>query len=154
MDESQTPCTPRHVLRIFADVKLSCNLRVLGSQLGLDPAHLDEIQDLPRGERMMKILETSNDRVQGLSWSLLMSVLRKPALKEYSAAFSIECYTSRSMSETSNSSVYTEGLLRSVSTSTCSPESSLTSNMDAGKIVTLSVQLHVNWTFPQLLVRL
>ena len=141
LDECQTQCTPRNVLRIFADVKLSCNLRVLGSQVGLDPAHLDEIQDLPRGQRMMKTLETTNDCVQGLSWSLLVGVLRKPALKEYSAAFSIECYTSRSVSESSSSSVYTEGLLRSVSTSTCSPESSLTSNVDTGKIVTLSVQL-------------
>lgn len=140
LNESQTQCTPRHVLRIFADIKLNCNLRVLGSQLGLDPAHLDEVQDLPRRERMMKILETTNDCVQELSWSLLVSVLRKPALKEYSAAFSIECYTSRSMSETSSSSFNTEGLLRSVSTSTCSPESSLTSNMDTGKIVTHSIQ--------------
>lgn len=137
--DSQTQCTPRHVLRIFADVKLSCNLRVLGSQLGLDPGHLDEIHDLPRDQRMIKILETSNNSVQGLSWSLLVNVLRKPALREYSAAFFIEHYASKSMSETSNSSVHTEELLRSVSTSTCSPESSLTSNMDIGKIDTISV---------------
>lgn len=135
MEDDWTICTPRNALGILTHVNLSCNFRVLGSQLGLDPSHLDEIEQLPYNQQTMAILERCSRSVQGLSWSLLVSVLRKPSLKEHSAAFSIEGYTqSRSMSTTSTSSSHTEGLLRSLSTSTCSPESSLTSNMDVGKI--------------------
>ena len=127
-DDSIKSCTPRKVLKIFKDVNLSCNLRVLGSQLGLKTCHLDEIETLPYRERMIKLLERVAD-IQELSWSLLASVLRKPALKEYAVAFAIERYSSINISTSSSHSETT--MLRSLSTSTDtpSPETSLTSNM-------------------------
>ena len=131
MEEGES-CTPRKVLKVFKDAHLSCNLRVLGSQLGLRTSHLDEIETLPYQERMIKILEKVAD-IQGLSWSLLASVLRKPALKEYAAAFAIERYSSRSSNISTSSSQHSEtAMLRSLSTSTgtSSPEASLTSNVD------------------------
>ena len=128
-ENSVESCTPKKVLEIFAKANLSCNLRVLGSQLGLRTSHLDEIETLPYRERMIKILERVAD-IQGLSWSLLASVLRKPALKEYTTAFAIERHSSTNRSTSSSHSEPT--LLRSLSTSTSvsSPEASLTSNVD------------------------
>ena len=131
-DDSIESCTSKNVLEIFAKSNLSCNLRVLGSQLGLSTSHLDEIETLPYPKRMIKILERVAD-IQGLSWSLLASVLRKPALKEYTVAFAIEHYSSMNRSSSSShSEAESSALLRSLSTSTSvsSPEASLTSNMD------------------------
>ena len=129
-DDSIESCTPRNVLRIFAKTNLSCNLRVLGSQLGLSTSHLDEIERLPYCQHMIQILDRVAD-IQGLSWSLLASVLRKPALKEYTTAFAIERCSSMNRS-TSSSRSEPVTVLRSLSTSTgaSSPEASLTSNMD------------------------
>ena len=127
-DDSIESCTPRKVLKIFAEANLSCNLRVLGSQLGLSTSHLDEIETLPYRQRMIKILEKIAD-IQGLSWSLLASALRKPSLKEYATAFAIERYSSTNRSNSMSSS-HSESLLRSLSTSTASPDASLTSNVD------------------------
>lgn len=127
--DSVESCTSRKILKIFEDANLSCSLRVLGSQLGLKTSHLDEIETLPYRQRMIQVLERVAD-IQGLSWSMLASVLRKPALKEYAVAFAIERYSS---SNTSTSSSHSETtILRSLSTSTgtSSPEASLTSNMD------------------------
>ena len=131
-DNSIESCTSKNVLEIFVKSNLSCNLRVLGSQLGLSTSHLDEIETLPYPKRMIKILERVAD-IQGLSWSLLASVLRKPALKEYTVAFAIEHYSSTNRSSSSShSEAESSALLRSLSTSTSvsSPEASLTSNMD------------------------
>ena len=128
-ESSVESCTPKKVLEIFANANLSCNLRVLGSQLGLSTSHLDEIERLPYRQRMIQILDRVAD-IQGLSWSLLASVLRKPALKEYTTAFAIERHSS--MNRSTSSSHSESALLRSLSTSTSvsSPEASLTSNLD------------------------
>ena len=88
---------------------------------------------------MILILDRVGD-IRGLSWSLLASVLRKPALKEYAVAFAIERHSS--MNRSASSSSHSESaLLRSLSTSTStsSPEASLTSNMDIqGEILQLA----------------
>jgi hypothetical protein len=137
-------CTPKEVLEIFVKANLNCNLRVLGSQLGLSTPHLDEIDTLPYRERIIRILE----RVQGLSWSLLASILRKPALKEYAVAFAIERYSSVNVS---TSSSHSDSALMSRSlltfTGTSSPEASLTSNMDIrGEISTCSVYIYSSYS--------
>ena len=128
-DNSVKLCTPKEILEIFAKANLSCNLRVFGSQLGLSTAHLDEIESLPYRQRMIQTLDRVAD-IRGLSWSLLASVLRKPALKEYAVAFAIEHHSSTNRSSSSSHSE--SALLRSLSTSTStsSPEASLTSNVD------------------------
>ena len=104
--EDTISCTLQNILKIFKEAGLSCNHRVLGSQLGLSTSHLDEIEHLPYQQRMTQILEKTAD-IQGLSWSLLVSVLRKSALKEMSAATYIErhCLTSSSTASDSPSTV-------------------------------------------------
>ena len=146
--DSVESCTLRKVLKIFEDANLSCNLRVLGSQLGLRTPHLDEIETLPYRERMIKVLERVDD-MQGLSWSLLATVLRKPALKEYAVAFAIERYSSINISMSSS---HSESVMRSLSTSTgaSSPEASLTSNTDIqGEISTCSLAYFINQVPPK-----
>ena len=136
--DSVESCTPRKVLKILDDANLSCNLRVLGSQLGLKTSHLDEIGTFPYHECMIKVLERVKD-MQGLSWSLLATVLRKPALKEYAVAFAIERYSSINIS---TSSSHSESVMRSLSTSTgtSSLEASLTSTIDIqGEVSSCSV---------------
>ena len=142
MEEDNTieSCTSKKVLEIFTKANLSCNLRVLGSQLGLRTSLLDEIETLPYRDRMIKILDRVAD-IQGLSWSLLATVLRKPALKEYAVAFAIERYSSTNTGSTSSShSESSAALLRSLSTSTSvsSPEGSLTS-------ITMDIQGEIPW---------
>ena len=138
-DNAIESCTSKKVLEIFAKANLSCNLRVLGSQLGLRTSHLDEIETLPYRERMIKILDRVADS-QGLSWSLLASILRKPALKEYTVAFAIERYSSTNRSTSSSYSESSAALLRSLSTSTSvsSPEASITS-------ITMDIQGEISW---------
>ena len=125
-DEDSLSCTTNNILKIFAEVDLSCNLRVLGSQLGLASAHLDEIESLPYGQRRIQILEKCS-HIQKLSWALLVTILRSPALKEYSVAEYIEQHCLHRESIASDSS-YTQQLSfsRSLSISTSSPETSLT----------------------------
>lgn len=138
-DESLS-CTPRNILRIFAEANLSPNLRVLGSQLGLETFHLDEIEHLPFGQRTAKLLDTCSKRLQPLSWSLLVGILRRPSLKEKTAADYIErhCLVSGTLDiDRSSDSFYSAqrpALLRSLSSSTSSQEDSLRSTCEAGKI--------------------
>ena len=139
MEEGETDeileCTPKNVLRIFAEAGLSCNLRVLGSQLGLKTTHLNEIERLPNDQRTMTIVVRRSRSLQPLTWPLLVSVLRKPALKEYSAADYIErrcCPTDGAMmspvSESPSSDTSRFLLQRSLSSSTSSQEASISSH--------------------------
>ena len=121
--EGSLSCTLPNVLTIFREADLSCNHRVLGSQLGLSTSHLDEIEgSFPYHQRMIQILEKVAD-IRGLSWPLLASVLRKSALKEISAATYIECHCGVVRCSTASDSSSTLGL--APSTSTCSPAASL-----------------------------
>ena len=145
MEEGQTDayeCTSKNVLRIFSEAKISCNLRVFGSQLGLETIHLDEMGELPFEQRTARILTRYSDSVQQpLSWPLLVSVLRKPALKEFSAADYIERRYCRAdgalMSPVSDSSFDSSQLplLRSFSSSVSSQEASISSYTETGIII-------------------
>ena len=140
MEEGETDeileCTPKNVLRIFAEARLSCNLRVLGSQLGLKTTHLDEIERLPYDQHTMTIVVRRSRSLQPLTWPLLVSVLRKPALKEYSAADYIErrcCPTDHGammspVSDSPSSDTSRFLLQRSLSSSTSSQEVSVSSH--------------------------
>ena len=114
-------CTTRNILMMFARADLSCNLRVLGSQLGLDTFHLDEIESLPYGQRRVEMLEKCFN-LQQLSWTLLATSLRSQALKEYSVADYIERHCLHDHTASDSSSTQQPSLLRSLSMS--SPESS------------------------------
>ena len=89
-------CTPADVYSALVGAKLSCSIRVFGSQLGLDPPDLDEIQGDSVDQRpklllvLMKCAERAGIRDDELTWSLIVDVLRKPALKEYHIAGELE----------------------------------------------------------------
>ena len=89
VDGDEAQCTPEEVLRIFADNDLNCNLRVLGNQLGLKPFDLNSIslfeRSCPYVELLGRILHECWNK-ELLSWMNIVSVLRKPALKQYRIA--------------------------------------------------------------------
>ena len=90
-------CTPKEAFEFFTENDLSCNLRVLGCQLGLKPSDLDTLlpPDLsrpPYQELLFYILSKCSEK-ELLSWIKLI-VLRKPALKLYRIANKI-CTTYR-----------------------------------------------------------
>ena len=82
-------CTPKEALDFLTENNLSCNLRVLGCQLGLKPSDLDTLlppdQSRPYQQLLFQILSKCSEK-EFLSWVKLVSVLRKPALKQYRIA--------------------------------------------------------------------
>ena len=82
-------CSPKESLDFLMENNLNCNLRVLGCQLGLKPSDLDTLlpldQSRPYQQLLFQILSKCNER-ELLSWIKLVSVLRKPALKQYRIA--------------------------------------------------------------------
>lgn len=83
------PCTSENVCRLLIDSQISCNFRVLGSQLGLDPPDLDIIEHYPIEQHLIKIICLCFQRGQ-LTWSGIIQTLKKPSLKLYSSANYIE----------------------------------------------------------------
>ena len=83
-------CTPKEAFEFFTENDLSCNLRVLGCQLGLKPSDLDTLlpPDLSHPPSLFQILSKCSEK-ELLSWIKLASVLRKPALKQYRIASKI-----------------------------------------------------------------
>ena len=83
------PCSPKEALDFLMENHLSCNLRVLGCQLGLIPSDLDILlppdQSRPYQQLLFQILSKCNEK-ELLSWIKIVSVLRKPALKQYRIA--------------------------------------------------------------------
>ena len=89
--ELERSCTPEDVYAVLVDVKLSCNSRVFGSQLGLDPPDLDAIEHNPRLDQPPKLLQVlikcfDRDDKSALTWIWIADVLRRPALREYRVA--------------------------------------------------------------------
>ena len=82
-------CTPEEALSVLIDNNLSCNLRVLGSQLGLKTSDLDISLPLDQSysyqQQLLRILSKYNER-ELLSWTKIVSILRKPALNQYKVA--------------------------------------------------------------------
>ena len=68
--------------------ELTCNLRVLGSQLGLEPYELDDLR-LHRhgqGDARQRLLEECFKKEKITSWQQFVSVLEKPALAQMAVA--------------------------------------------------------------------
>ena len=82
-------CTSENVYRLLMESQMSCNLRVLGSQLGLDPHDLDLIEQHPVGEHLSRITDSCFRRGQP-TWSWIIQTLKKPSLKLYSCASYID----------------------------------------------------------------
>ena len=89
-------CTPADVYSALVQAKLSCSIRVFGSQLGLDPPDLDEIEgnSVDQGQKLLLVLMKCSERAgirdDELTWSRIVDILRKPALKEYRIAGELE----------------------------------------------------------------
>jgi hypothetical protein len=99
-------CTPKDALDFLMVNNLSCNLRVLGCQLGLMPSHLDTLlppdqTSRPYQHMLLQILSKCSE-IELLSWTKLASVLRKSALKQYRIANKI-CTTYGIMTGSSES---------------------------------------------------
>ena len=124
-------CTPANVYSVFRGAGLSCSFRVLGSQLGLDPQDLNEVESAPYNERLIKLLAKCSDR-SSLTWSWIVQVLKKPALGEFSIARSIE---RRYVSESSSSAGFDSRSLSLSSSLTSSDVLSPTSStsMEIGR---------------------
>ena len=85
--ETQADCTPEEALRVLIENDFNCSFRVLGNQLGLKPLDLNilEMSQCPKDELLAKILHKCGEK-ELLSWTKIVSVLRKPAIKQYRIA--------------------------------------------------------------------
>ena len=91
--ELERSCTPEDVFSALVDAKLSCSIRVFGSQLGLDSPDLDAIEHNPLDQppKLLQVLNKCSERAMcGLTWARISDVLKKPALREYRVASQIE----------------------------------------------------------------
>ena len=81
------------VLRALREADLTCNNRILGSQLGLGTRDLDTIGgdcSNPYSEMYrVRVIDSCLDRAE-LTWNQLVTTLRQPALKMFAAAKRIE----------------------------------------------------------------
>ena len=61
---------------------MPCTLRVLGSQLGLEPYELDEIEDFSKllPERKLRLVDECIRKEKLMSWEHLASTLERPAV--------------------------------------------------------------------------
>lgn len=108
--------TPEDVYVALHNAGLSCSFRVFGSQLGLDPQDLNEIESAHFSERLIKLLVKCSER-RSLTWTWIVDVLRKPALREFNVAMEIEEHHCERSSRASGS----RSLSLSSSTSSCGP---------------------------------
>ena len=73
--------------------RMTCNIRVLGSQLGLEPYELDDIQvshrDMRLSDQRLILLEECGKKELIQSWEQLVTVLDKPSLKQGRIAMEI-----------------------------------------------------------------
>ena len=127
--EVDVRCTPEDIYSTFIEAKLSCSFRVLGSQLGLDPPDLDEIELYPPNERLMNLLtKCSQRRGSDLTWTWVVDVLKKPALKQKRVVEFIERHQHAHRSSSVSSSV-------SLSSSTSSEALWTPTPMETGRAV-------------------
>ena len=127
-------CTPSDVYTVLIEAKLNCSIRVLGSQLGLDPSDLDAIEreSLDPPLKLLMVLEKCSKRtIWGLTWSRIAEVLRKPALQQNRVANIIEGKNPRRNSSVSSSMILSPLSSTSSMDNPWSPSSS--THMDVGK---------------------
>ena len=83
---SVLPCTVPNILGILKETGLRCNLRVLGSQLGLTTQDLDdydmENKKHPARKQLHVLLDICSQRGL-LDWKHIVETLKKPALEQY-----------------------------------------------------------------------
>ena len=103
------PCEPLYIYKFLDSVaKISCSFRVLGSQLGLGPLDLDELESVhDYNVRLVKLFEMCSERrADGLSWRWIAQVLKQPSLNLKNAAMILERQYIRRSSIASDSSMH------------------------------------------------
>ena len=89
-DQDALLCTPEKAFKVLTDLGLRCNLRVFGSQMGLKTYDMDEMMHMYRSyEHCLYMILHNCYKYEQLTWMKIVSVLRKPALKECRVADSI-----------------------------------------------------------------
>ena len=79
-DADRMSCTVDNVIHVFKEEKISCNLRILGSQLGLTTSDLDSLVGGVSEDRLLQdILDTCSQRGL-LNWRNIVDALNRPAL--------------------------------------------------------------------------
>lgn len=83
-DDAKLPCTVLNVLHIFKETQLRCNLRTLGSQLGLSTQDMDGIEskEEKKRRRLEQLLDICSQRGL-LDWKHIVNTLKKPALQKH-----------------------------------------------------------------------
>lgn len=83
-DDTKLPCAVPNVLHIFKETQLRCNLRVLGSQLGLSTQDMDGIEskEKKKRRRLEQLLDICSQRGL-LDWKHIVNTLKKPALEKH-----------------------------------------------------------------------
>ena len=95
--------TKEDVRRYFSEV--TCNLRVLGSQLGLEPYELDDLGLQKQSDPRQILVNECFKKEKIVSWQQLVDVLEKPALNQGAIANKIKRkYLRQSSSESTTSS--------------------------------------------------
>lgn len=83
-DESSTSpvqgVTKEDVRRYFSEV--TCNLRVLGSQLGLEPYELDDLSLRKQSDPRQILVDECFNKDKIKSWQQLVDVLERPSLDQ------------------------------------------------------------------------
>ena len=83
-DDTKLLSTVPNVLHIFKETQLRCNLRVLGSQLGLNIQDMDGIESKEKKNRrrLEQLLDICSQRGL-LNWNHIVDTLKKPALEKH-----------------------------------------------------------------------
>ena len=85
-EDTTDMCASEEAFGALTALRLSCNLRVFGSQLGLDASFLDDVESRrDYNERLLFILDKSNNQEQ-LTWTKLVNTLKQPCLNEHRVA--------------------------------------------------------------------
>lgn len=109
IDDGETSISPvqgitkEDVRRYFSEV--TCNLRVLGSQLGLEPYELDDLGLQKQSDPRQILVNECFKKEKIVSWQQLVDVLEKPALNQGAIANKIKSkHLRQSSSELTTSS--------------------------------------------------
>ena len=100
--------TKEDIRQYFSEV--TCNLRVLGSQLGLKPYELDDLRLREQSDPRQILLDECFNKDNITSWQELVSVLEKPALNQGAIADQIRGKFLRQVSLESTTSSRTSSL--------------------------------------------
>ena len=84
----EVPVVKDDVRQLFSE--LTCNLRVLGSQLGLEPYEIDDLRLREQSDPRQILVDECFKKEKITSWQQLVDVLKKPSLTQQAIANKIK----------------------------------------------------------------